>query len=53
MWLDKGGELISLPGDEQSAMMETLASVGEDVSKSKPQLSAGYELVTEAAKRTR
>jgi len=53
MWLDKGGELISLPGDEQSAMMETLASVGEDVSKSKPQLSAAYELVTEAAKRTR
>ena len=53
MWLDKSGELISLPGDEQSAMMETLASVGEDVSKSKPQLSAGYQLVTEAAKRTR
>src|SRR6202140_3019772 len=35
-WLDKGGELISLPADEQSAMMETLASVGEDVAKSKP-----------------
>jgi TRAP-type C4-dicarboxylate transport system substrate-binding protein len=53
MWLNQGGELINLPNDEQSAMMETLASVGEDVSKSKPQLSAAYELVTEAAKRTR
>jgi TRAP-type C4-dicarboxylate transport system substrate-binding protein len=53
MWLDKGGELISLPSEEQSAMMETLASVGEDVSKSKPALGAAYELVTEAAKRTR
>src|ERR1700726_34452 len=37
-WLDKGGELISLPAEEQSAMMETLASVGEDVAKSKPDL---------------
>jgi TRAP-type transport system periplasmic protein len=52
-WLDKGGELISLPPDEQSAMMETLASVGEDVSKSKAELSAAYRLVTDAAKRTR
>jgi TRAP-type transport system periplasmic protein len=52
-WLDKGGELISLPPDEQSAMMETLASVGEDVSKSKAELSAAYQLVTDAAKRTR
>jgi TRAP-type transport system periplasmic protein len=52
-WLDKGGELISLPGTEQSAMMETLASVGEDVSKSKPDLSAAYKVVTGAAARTR
>jgi hypothetical protein len=34
-------------------MMETLASVGEDVSKSKPELSAAYKIVIEAAKRTR
>ena len=47
------GELIGLPPDEQSAMMETLASVGEDVSKSKAELSAAYQLVTDAAKRTR
>ncbi len=52
-WLDKGGELISLPPDEQSAMMETLASVGEDVAKSKPDLNAGYQVVVEAASRTR
>jgi TRAP-type transport system periplasmic protein len=39
-WIDGGGELISLPADEQSAMLQTLASVGEDVSKTKPQLSA-------------
>jgi hypothetical protein len=35
-WTDNGGELISLPRDEQAQMLQTLASVGEDVSKSKP-----------------
>ena len=40
-WTDDGGELISLPPDEQAAMMETLASVGEDVSKTKPALQRG------------
>ena len=52
-WLDGGGELISLPADEQSAMLKTLASVGEDVSKTKPQLSAAYQVVSEAAQRRR
>src|SRR5271170_3591829 len=31
-WLDSGGEYISLPADEQSALLKTLSSVGEDVS---------------------
>ena len=52
-WVDRGGELISLPPDEQSAMMKTLASVGADVSKQKPGLSAAYQVVIDAAKRTR
>ena len=52
-WTSNGGELISLPQDEQAAMMRTLASVGEDVSKGKPVLHAAYEIVTDAAKRTR
>jgi TRAP-type transport system periplasmic protein len=39
-WVDNGGELISLPSSEQSTIMETLASVGEDVSKTKPKLRA-------------
>jgi hypothetical protein len=34
-------------------MMETLASVGEDVTKSKPDLNAAYRVVVEAANRTR
>jgi TRAP-type transport system periplasmic protein len=52
-WTDGGGELISLPPDEQSAMMATLASVGEDVSKAKPAIRDAYQVVTEAAMRTR
>jgi TRAP-type C4-dicarboxylate transport system substrate-binding protein len=52
-WVAKGGELISLPADEQAAMMESLASVAADVSKPKPELNAAYELVSGVAKRTR
>jgi TRAP-type transport system periplasmic protein len=52
-WVERGGELISLPADEQASMMSMLASVGEDVAKSKPELYQAYQLVTEAAKRTR
>jgi TRAP-type transport system periplasmic protein len=49
-WVAGGGELISLPPDEQSAMLQTVASVGADVSKAKPQLSAAYKIITDAAK---
>jgi TRAP-type C4-dicarboxylate transport system substrate-binding protein len=51
-WIDGGGELISLPPDEQAAMLKMLASVGDDVSKAKPQLGAAYHVVMEAAQRT-
>jgi TRAP-type transport system periplasmic protein len=52
-WVDGGGELISLSRDEQSAMLNTLASVGADVSKAKPSIRDAYEVVVDAAKRTR
>jgi TRAP-type transport system periplasmic protein len=52
-WTDGGGELISLPAEEQAAMMKTLSSVGLDVSKAKPALSDAYRIVTDAAARTR
>jgi len=52
-WMAKGGELISLPADEQAKMLQTLSSVGDDVSKSKPGVRAAYETVAAAAKRTR
>lgn len=52
-WVDSGGELIDLPPDEQASMLKTLASVAEDVSKSKPSLSAAYQIVAAAAQRTK
>ncbi len=51
LWTDRGGELISLPAEDQAAMLNALASVGEDVSKAKPELNAAYQIVTEAAQR--
>ena len=51
-WLNNGGELISLPKNEQAEMMHILSSVGEDVSKTKPALREAYQVVTDAAKRT-
>jgi TRAP-type C4-dicarboxylate transport system substrate-binding protein len=52
-WTAAGGELISLPPDEQADMMKTFSSVGADVSKTKPLLSEAYKIVTEAAQRTK
>ena len=51
LWTEHGGELISLSPDDQSAMLNALASVGEDVSKAKPELNAAYQIVMEAARR--
>jgi TRAP-type transport system periplasmic protein len=49
-WTAGGGELIRLPPDEQAAMLQALASVGADVSKTKPLLNAAYKAVSDAAK---
>src|SRR5580700_862629 len=52
-WTDGGGELISLPREEQAELMRMLSSVGDDVSKTKPAVREAYEIVSDAAKRTR
>jgi len=50
-WTDNGGELIGLPAEDQSTMLNELASVGEDVSKAKQQLNAAYQIVAAAAQK--
>ncbi len=49
-WTASGGELISLPPDEKSALLRIVAGVGDEVSNARPQLTAAYKIVTDAAK---
>jgi TRAP-type transport system periplasmic protein len=51
LWTDTGGELISLPPDEQASLLKLLSSVGADVSKERPLLAEAYKIVSEAAAR--
>ena len=51
IWTDTGGELISLPPEEQASLLKLLSSVGADVSKEKPRLADAYKIVSEAAAR--
>ncbi|HEY5063850.1 MAG TPA: TRAP transporter substrate-binding protein [Xanthobacteraceae bacterium] len=50
-WTDHGGELIALPADEQTKMLQTLVSVGDDVAAKKPLVKTDYEIVKEAAQK--
>jgi TRAP-type C4-dicarboxylate transport system substrate-binding protein len=52
-WTDAGGELISLPPDEQTLMINTLSTVGADLSSANLTLSETYKAVAAAAERTR
>jgi TRAP-type C4-dicarboxylate transport system substrate-binding protein len=50
-WTEHGGELITLPGDEQAKFLDLLSSVGDDVSQKKPNVREAYETVKQAAQR--
>jgi TRAP-type C4-dicarboxylate transport system substrate-binding protein len=49
-WVAGGGELITLPADEQASLLKILINVGDEVASTKPLLSAAYKIVTDAAK---
>jgi TRAP-type C4-dicarboxylate transport system substrate-binding protein len=50
-WVGGGGELIALPAEEQASLLKIVAGVGDEVSATKPQLGAAYQIVTEAAQK--
>jgi TRAP-type transport system periplasmic protein len=50
-WTDSGGELINLPPDEYSSLIDTLSATAEEVAKRKSSISAAYQIVKEAAQR--
>ena len=52
-WTEKGGELISLPEADQTAMLEKVSGVGYDLSKSKPELNEAVRTVFQLAKRNK
>jgi TRAP-type transport system periplasmic protein len=51
VWTDHGGELISLPADEQAEMMARMSTIAADVGKTRPAIKQMYELLLAAVKR--
>jgi len=52
-WTATGGELISLPPDEQAQLMKTFTEAVADVVKTKPAIADAYKIVADAAQRTK
>jgi TRAP-type C4-dicarboxylate transport system substrate-binding protein len=50
-WTDEGGELTTLPPDEQATMMARLSSIGDDMSKTRPALNRAFKTLAAAVKR--
>jgi TRAP-type transport system periplasmic protein len=52
-WTEAGGELIRLPPSDQASMMKTFAGAVADVAKANSNLNEAYQIVKQAAQRTR
>jgi len=53
VWKEKGGVLLNFPAEEQAAMIAKVSTIGEDLSKDKPELSKAVKLVFESASRNK
>jgi len=51
LWKSRGGVLNHLPANEQAAVIAKVSSIGEDLSKDKPDLNKAIKMVFEVAKR--
>ena len=51
IWKSRGGVLNKLPPDEYAAMLAKVSTIGEDLSKDKPDLNKAVKLVFEVAKK--
>ena len=51
IWKSRGGLLHKLPASEQAAMIAKVSTIGDDLSKDKPDLNKAVKLVFEAAKK--
>ena len=52
-WTDKGGELISLPSDEQAAFLAKTKNIGDELSKDRPELHQAVDVVLAAVARAK
>ncbi|HEX4042053.1 MAG TPA: TRAP transporter substrate-binding protein [Xanthobacteraceae bacterium] len=52
-WSGAGGETIKLPAAEQAALVARISSIGDDLSKDKPDLNKAIGLVFESAARNK
>jgi TRAP-type transport system periplasmic protein len=52
-WVEQGGQLISLPADEQTAYLAEISSIGSDISKDNPALSAAVKTVMDSVARNK
>ncbi|HEX3937735.1 MAG TPA: TRAP transporter substrate-binding protein [Xanthobacteraceae bacterium] len=50
-WADHGGQLSSLPADEQAAFLQKISDIGDTLSKDKPDLNKAVHVVIDAAAR--
>jgi TRAP-type C4-dicarboxylate transport system substrate-binding protein len=53
VWTEKGGELTSLPAEEQTTMLARISGIGNDLSAAKPELKNAVNLVTQSAARNK
>ena len=49
VWISRGGEIISLPPDEQAELEKRLKPIGAEVTKGNPVLKAFYEKIEQTA----
>jgi TRAP-type transport system periplasmic protein len=52
-WVEQGGQLISLPADEQAAYLAEISSIGSDISKDNPALGTAVKTVMDSVARNK
>jgi TRAP-type C4-dicarboxylate transport system substrate-binding protein len=52
-WTDRGGQLSSLPADEQAAFLQKISDIGDTLSKDKPDLNKAVHVAIDAAARNK
>ena len=52
-WTDQGGEFINPPADEEAAFLAKVSTIGDELSKDKPELNKAVKLIAESAARAK